>query len=333
VINPRGGYVDNVNRFQKNGELETATLETPGRLCVTIMNLGAAIASIKVPAADGSIDAVLSYPRLEDYLDDPFFMGSTVGPYANRISNGRFELGDREYFLQRNETSTGHCLHGGENGLHRQYFDLQDDTVDARVTCRAVLPNGAGGFPGRREVVVVYQIVNDLSLAIDFRVETDRDTVVSLANHAYFNLGGNIEDHDLRIWSDAYTPVDQSHAPTGEVRSVAGSAFDLRTPTRIGDKTFDHNFALYKSDDEPQIAATLRNPGSSLQLDLLTTQPGLHVYTGDHLDVPFIGRQGLCLEAQGFPDAPNHPGFPSALLAAGKIYRQRTIYEFKSIYD
>ncbi len=333
VIKPTGRYRVIVKRFQESGELETATIEVPGGLRVTILNLGAAITSTKVPTSNGSIDAVLSYPRLEDYLDDPFFMGSTIGPYANRIGDGRFALDGQEYFLQRNETSTGHCLHGGENGLHRQYFDLQHDTGDARVTCRAVLPDGVGGFPGHREFVVVYQIINDLSLAIDFHVTTDKNTVVSLANHAYFNLGGNIEDHDIRLWSDAYTPVDNSHAPTGEVQSVAGSIFDLRTPTRIGDMTFDHNFALNKSSDELQRAATLRNPGSGLQLNLHTTQPGLQVYTGDHLAAPFIRRQGLCLEAQGFPDAPNYPGFPSARLVVGKSYQQRTIYEFKSITD
>jgi aldose 1-epimerase len=306
-------------------------MEVPGGLRVTILNLGAAITSIMVPAADRLIDTVLSYPEFEDYLDDPFFMGSTVGPYANRITSGRFTLNGQEYFLQRNETSTGHCLHGGENGLHRQYFDLQRDAGGTRIQCRAVLANDAGGFPGRREVIVVYQIVNGLSLAIEFQVTTDRNTVISLANHAYFNLGGNIEDHNIRVWSDAYTPVDDTCAPTGEIRSVAGGKFDLRMLTRIGGKVFDHNFAVNKCSGEPERAATLQYPGSGLQLDMYTTQPGVQVYTGDHLAAPFKRRQGLCLEAQGFPDAPNHPGFPSTRLVAGKTYRQRTIYAFKPI--
>lgn len=316
-------------RFQKRAQLEAKTIEVPCGLRVTILNRGAAITSLKVPTADCPVDVVLSYPELEDYVDDPFFMGSTVGPFANRITSGRFALNGQEYFLQRNETSTGHCLHSGENGLHGQYFDLQRDAGGTRIECRAVLANDAGGFPGRREVIVVYQIVNDLSLAIDFQVTTDKNTVISLANHAYFNLGGNIEDHNIRVWSDAYTPVDNTCAPTGEIRSVAGSTFDLRMLTRIREKVFDHNFAVNNCSGEPQRAATLQYPGSGLQLDLYTTQPGIQVYTGDHLAAPFKRRQGLCLEAQGFPDAPNQPAFPSARLAAGKTYRQRTVYAFR----
>ena len=304
-----------MKRVRESGKLESTTIQVPGGLQVKVLNLGATIAAIRVPTSDGLIDAVLSYSRLDDYLVDPFFIGSTVGPYANRISNGRFTLNGQEYSLQRNETSTGHCLHGGENGVHRQCFDVQHDAADARVTCRAVLADGAGGFPGHRELVVGYQIVNNLSLAIDFHVTTNKETVVSLANHAYFNLGGNLEDHDIRLWSEAYTPVDSKRAPTGEVCSVVGSVFDLRKPTPIGDKIFDHNFVLNESSGELQQAAMLRNRASGIQLELHTTQLGLHVYTGDNLSTPFRRRQGICLEAQAFPDAPNHPSFPLCALS------------------
>ena len=317
--------------LQENGELETATIEVPGGLRVTILSLGATIASIEVPVADGAIDAVLSYPRLQDYLDDRYFLGSTVGPYANRIGSGRFALGNHEYSLQRNEASTGHCLHGGESGLHRQHFDLQLDADSTGVRCRTVLPDGTDGFPGRREIAVKYRIVNDLCLALDFHVVTDKTTVVSLANHAYFNLGGRIEDLEICVRSNGYTPVDGSKLPTGELRPVEGSLFDLRMPVLIGDKAFDHNFALNRSNGELRRAATLRNPVNNLRLDLHTTQPGLQVYTGDDLSAPFTSREGLCLEAQGFPDAPNQPGFPSARLEAGESYRQRTVYAFSSI--
>ncbi|MDJ0657081.1 MAG: aldose epimerase family protein [Xanthomonadales bacterium] len=323
--------MDSLTRYQQGAELEAATLQVEGGLQVMVLNLGASIASIKVPTRNGLIDAVLSYPRLEDYLDDPFFMGSTVGPYANRIGHGRFELDGREFFLQRNDASARHCLHGGDTGLHRQYFDLQHDGGEGRVTCRTRLLDGQGGFPGRRSVVVVYQLLSTFCLAIDFHVTTDSSTVVSLANHAYFTLGGKTGDQDIRVWSNVYTPVDDSMVPTGEVRSVEGSEFDLRMPTRVGDRVFDHNFALDKGRNELQRAATLRDPGVGLQLDLHTTQPGLQVYTGDHLSPPFASRQGLCLEAQGFPDAPNNPGFPATRLEQGQHYRQRTIYEFKPI--
>lgn len=320
-----------MERTQQGAELESATIGVAGGLRVTITNLGAAITSIRVPLAGEWVDAVLSYPVLENYRDDSFFMGSTVGPYANRISNGRFTLDGQEYLLNRNETSSGHCLHGGESGLHQHFFELQKGPDDGRVVCRAVLEDGAGGFPGRREVIVSYQLVSGLALAIDFDVRTNRNTVVSLANHAYFNLGGSIEDCLLKVRSDAYSVVDRSLAPTGELCPVAGSSFDLSTPTRIGDRVFDHNFALRRRKEELEPAATLCNPENGLRLDLLTTQPGLQVYTGDSLAAPFRPRQGICLEAQGFPDAPNQPVFPSARLKAGECYRQRTIYEFKRV--
>ena len=194
-----------------------------------------------------------------------------------------------------------------------------------------MLHDETDGFPGRREIAVKYRIVSDLCLALEFHVATDKTTVLSLANHAYFNLGGRIEDLEICVRSDGYTPVDSSKLPTGELRPVAGSLFDLRTPVLIGDKVFDHNFVLNKRTGDLQRAATLRNPENNLRLDLHTTQPGLQVYTGDHLSAPFTSRGGLCLEAQGFPDAPNQSSFPSARLEAGESYRQRTIYAFSSI--
>ncbi len=317
--------------LQEFGELKAASIDARGGLRVTILNLGAAIASIKVPTADGHIDAVLSYPKFEDYLDDAFFMGSTVGPFANRIVNGRFSLDGHAHHLQRNEASTGHCLHGGEDGLHRQYFELELDAVRSRITCRTTLPDGQAGFPGHREVAVIYQLLNDLALAIDFRVTTNKETVVSLANHAYFNLGGDIEDYEIKVHSDAYTVADRTNAPTGEVGSVDGTELDLRTMNHIGNKVLDHNLILRPSGDGVRRSATLRSPKSNLQLSIRTTQRALQIYTGDHLALPFQPRQGLCLEAQGFPDAPNHSAFPSARLSIGKTYRQRTIYEFSSI--
>ncbi len=318
-------------RNQHNDELQTVTLESGGGLRATILNLGAAIAAIEVPAANGLHDVVLSYTRVEDYVDDPYFMGVTVGPFANRIADGRFELDGQEYLLHRNEQATGHCLHGGETGLHRQVFDLQPDDSGTQVTCRVMLSGGAGGFPGQREVIVVYQVVNGFELLIDYAVTSDSNTVISLANHAYFNLGGEIEDHEIQVFADAYTPVDDTSLPTGEKRSVADSVFDLRAGIRIGQRKYDHNFVLAEGSAGLGQAAILRSPASGLALKLYTTQPGLHVYTGDGLRAPFRPRNGICLEAQGYPDAPNQQGFPSTRLAAGEVYRQQTIYRFEPV--
>ncbi|MFW2406088.1 MAG: aldose epimerase family protein [Gammaproteobacteria bacterium] len=317
-----------MNAGPDHQSLETATLESPAGLRVEVLNLGASLVALEIPAASGRVNTVLRYPDLEDYRTDNVFMGVTVGPFANRIRGARFALDDISHELEANEATSGHCLHGGTSGLHRQYFDLHTYPENSVVACRTVLPDGLGGFPGRREVTVTYTLLGDLALAIDFDVVTDRDTVISLANHAYFNLGGALDDHELEICADAYTPVDSSNAPTGETRSVEGSEFDLRALQALGDTRFDHNFIVRGDGPEPRIAAILRSLESGIQLTVLTTQPGLQLFTGDSLDAPFGNRAGLCLEAQGFPDAPNQPSFPSARLNAGSAYRQRTIYVF-----
>lgn len=312
---------------------ETAIIESQNGLRLAVLSLGATIQALEVPTDNGLSNVVLAYPDQEGYLTDKYFVGATVGPFANRIRGARFQLNGEEFTVDANESATGHCLHGGSHGLHRQVFDLQLDAGKRRIECDTELPDGAGGFPGRRSVSVIYQLVNDSAVVIDFRMETDRDTVVSLANHAYLNLGGPISDHELIIRADAYTPFDESNSPTGEIRPVDGSSLDLRRLTPLGDKRFDHNFVLAGDGSEPRLVATLRSKVSGLQLDLHTTQPALQLYTGDYLAMPFKPRQGVCLEAQGFPDAPNQPGFPSAQLAAGSTYWQRTIYEFKQLTD
>ena len=311
--------------------LETATLESPAGLRLEVLNLGATLRSFVVPAAAGRVNIVLGYPDLEDYRADTLFMGVTVGPFANRIRDARFALGGTHYELDANEKATGHCLHGGSNGLHRQAFTLHTDPERQSIACRTILPNGLDGFPGEREVTVTYRLLGDFSLAVDFDVITDRDTVVSLANHAYFNLGGTIDEHEIAICADSYTPVDPSKAPTGEIRSVKDSAFDLRSLQRLGQRRFDHNFVLADESREPRLAATLRSRDNGLQLEVLTPQPGLQLFTGDALPAPFNPRAGLCLEAQCFPDAPNQPAFPSARLGAGSRYRQRTVYKITAL--
>jgi aldose 1-epimerase len=316
--------------LRDNGQLKTAIIESPNGLRLVILNLGAIIQSLEVLTDTGPRNVVLSYPDLEGYLADECFVGATVGPFANRIRGACFQLNGEEITVDASEAATGHCLHGGSRGLHQQFFDLQMDAEKRRIECSTELPDGAGGFPGRRSVFVSYQLIDDSALAVDFRVVTDRDTVVSLANHAYFNLGGAIADHEIRIQANAYTPVDESNAPTGEIRCVADSEFDLRKLMPLGGRRLDQNFVLAGDGNDPRRVATLRSPASGLQLDLHTTQPGLQLYTGDYLVSPFEPRQGLCLEAQGFPDAPNQPGFPSAKLVAGSTYWQRTIYEFSA---
>ena len=311
---------------QLNSAGRTAILRSDSGLHVAVLDIGATLYSLKVPTPGGLTDVILSYDNVDDYRGDAYFIGTTVGPFANRIRDAHFDLGGESFDLDANELSTGHCLHGGREGLHRQIFELQADAASSSIKCYCELADGHNGFPGNRTITVVYQLLDESSLAIDFHVTTDRDTVVSLANHAYFNLGGAIDDHLLSIRADEYTPIDSTHCATGEIRSVAGSVFDLRSLQRIGTTPFDNNYILLQGEGGPGHAATLRSPVSGLQLDLHTTQPGLQFYTGDYLGTPFAPRQGLCLEAQGFPNAPNQATFPSAQLSAGSTYSQRTIY-------
>lgn len=311
----------------------TETIKARGGLSVTIIDVGAAIGSITLPLSGRFVDAIVCYQELSSYHTDPYFLGSTVGPVANRIRNAAFTLNGVQYRQDANDANRGNCLHGGSTGLHRQRFSLEHNENTQVIRCRTNLSHGLGGFPGNRSFEVAYELIDDWSLAIDFKVTTDRDTVVNLANHAYFNLGGPLDDHRLRVFAESYTPVDDSMIPTGELRDVRGSGFDLRELQSLGDRRLDHNFVLGESRRETRPAAQLESPSTGLQLTVLTTQPAIQVYTGDYLSDPFHARQGICLETQGFPDAPNQPNFPSIRLEAGATYSQRTIYQFASVAE
>jgi aldose 1-epimerase len=306
---------------------------------VTLLNYGATIQAIRVPTESGVVDAVLGYANLDDYLRDEFYIGATVGRFANRIAAARFSIDDKDFSLDPNEMPAGTCLHGGKDGFHQRFWQIRTLQDETAIQYSYVSPDGDGGFPGKLEVTVKYQIVNDYSLVIDYIATTDADTVVNLANHAYFNLDTqqqSIDSHDIQIEADQFTPVDGDLIPTGEIREVEATSFDLRRRTALRtssseggqSRQFDHNFVLRNGDGMQRKVASLASPQSGLTMHLHTTQPALQLYTGDYLTVPFQPRAGLCLEAQRFPDAPNQPDFPSARLTPGDIYQQRTIYEF-----
>lgn len=319
--------------------IEAITLRSLAGMEVTLLNLGATIQAIRVPTESGVVDAVLGYANLDDYLDDEFYMGATVGRFANRIGAACFSIDGKTFSVDPNETPAGTCLHGGRDGFHRRFWQMRSHDNEAAVQYSYVSPDGESGFPGELEVTVKYQMVNDYSLVIDYRATTDSDTVVNLANHAYFNLDKqqqSIDSHDIQIEADQFTPVDGDRIPTGEIREVEATRFDLRRRTAMRttsstdgqSRQYDHNFVLRNSDGLLHKVATLSSPQSGLAMHLHTTQAGLQLYSGDYLTGPFRPRAGLCLEAQGFPDAPNQPAFPSARLAPGEVYQRRTIYEF-----
>lgn len=319
--------------------IEAITLKSPAGMEVTLLDYGATIQAIRVPTEAGVIDAVLGYADFDDYLRDEFYLGATVGRFANRIAAARFAIDDNVYSLDPNEGPAGTCLHGGKDGFHQRFWQMRSLENDAAVEYSYVSPDGEGGFPGKLEVTVKYQIVTDYSLLIDYTATTDSETMVNLVNHAYFNLDKqqqSIDSHSIRIEADQFTPVDSDKIPNGEIRAVEDTRFDLRHPTALHTasaedaqhRQYDHNFVLRNSSKLPQRVATLASPQSGLTMHLHTTQVALQLYTGEYLTEPFRPRAGLCLEAQGFPDAPNQPAFPSARLAPGDVYQQRTIYEF-----
>lgn len=300
------------------------------------MSRGAAIAALNVPVQGRRRNVVLGYDDASLYREDHYYLGSTVGRYANRIRRGRFTLGDEVHRLATQEN--GHCLHGGPDGLDRRSFSLEASADGQSVACRYLSPDGDQGFPGNLEVVVRYAIVDDMSLVIEYTATTDRLTVVNFTNHAYFNLdgdGGSIENHRLRLNASRYTEVDEDTVPTGAILPVDGTALDLRTERRVGDVLADHggidtNFVIDHDGRELALAASLISPRAGVRLDVLTTQPGVQVFTGQNLVAPFRPYGAICLETQNFPDAPNNADFPSAVLAPGATYRQKTVLAFSN---
>jgi aldose 1-epimerase len=278
-----------------------------GNIEVTVLTLGATLNSVNV---DGT-NVTLGHDSVAGYLDHIGYRGATVGRCANRIANGRFTLDGVEHRLSVNEAPN--TLHGGVDGFNRRLWSARVDGED--VVMELTSPDGDQGFPGTLHVEVRYA-VSGSELRLDYRAVTDRATVVNLTSHAYWNLagGGPIDDHELQVDASRYTPVDATLIPTGAVADVAGTSLDFTRPRPLGPEVYDENFVL----DEG--SARLFDPASGRTLELVTTQPGLQVFTGD--------RGGVALETQAFPDAPNQPAFPSTVLRPGEEYRQSTGYRF-----
>ena len=325
--------------------IEAYSLRAEGGLEVTLLDYGATLQSIKVPTANGPVEVLLGYPDAEDYADDPFFMGCTVGRYAGRIDSAKMTLGGKTYELDRNDSDHGHCLHGGSGGFHSKYWQVDEDPNSSAVLYRIVSPDGDQGFPGRLRVTVRYSLVSRMVLQIDYFAEADSDTVINLTNHAYFNLNGDgsgIENHEVWLNSELYLPMRPDMLPTGDVSNVKDTVFDFRTKAVLADRLaqaspqlklaggFDHFFMLNKAMKYPAIAASLSSPKSGIRLKFYSSRPGVQFYTGNHLTGPFEKRAGLCLEFQNAPNAPNVTGFPSPLLKPGHLWHRQLVMEFES---
>ena len=292
-------------------------------LSVDLINYGATVVAINVPDREGVFENVaLHYDELRDYERSGSprrYYGATIGRYANRIAGGHFTLDGRTYRLSANDGEN--TLHGGAHGFDRAVWTVGERSPNA-VVLSHLSRAGDQGFPGNLALTVIFAVRNR-ALRIDYLAQSDADTVVNFTNHSYFNLNpstGTAAGHALQIFADAYTPVDNELIPTGELRPVQGTRFDFMEPRMVGTQEFDTNFVLRESSEPLREAAMLGHPASGRMLDILTTEPGLQLYSAN--------PRGVALETQHFPDSPNRPDFPSTVLRAGARYTSTTLYNF-----
>ena len=322
-----------------------------------IIGYGAALQSLFVPDRAGRLaDVVLGRDDLEGYLAVRRFLGATVGRYANRIANGRFELDGKQFQLPTNDGVN--ALHGGLSGFDRKAWRVtaSGENPVPFVTLSYVSVDGEEGYPGKLTTEITYSITGGTELSIALSATTDRPTVVNLTNHSFFNLAGvetagNILDHRLMIAADDYLPVNPGGIPLAAPARVAATPFDFRELHRVGARLrdadeqlrirqgYDHNFCLRGGvAREPRLAARVEDPASGRAMELWTDQPGVQFYSGNFLDGSVIGKYGcahrqfdaLCLEPQHYPDTPNRPDFPSARLDPGQTYRHVSRYRFSA---
>ena len=295
---------------------------------VRVLSYGGIVQSAEVPDRDGNTaDVVLGFADLDGYVahPEPYF-GALVGRYANRIAGGRFPLDGRTYALAPNEGPN--TLHGGARGFDKRVWDVT--AVEEGVRLSRVSPHGEEGFPGRLEMSVTYTLDGSGALRIVYEAVTDAPTVLNPTNHSYFNLSGSghAGGHELRLAASRITPVDAGLIPTGGFDDVTDTRFDFRRARKVG-SGYDHNYVLDKGvTDAAEEVAELYDPASGRVLTVATTEPGLQLYTADHLGEPFAPGDGIALETQHFPDSPNRPGFPSTVLRPGEVFRSETVYGF-----
>jgi aldose 1-epimerase len=317
------------------------TLRNHAGMIVEVMTYGATITKLHVPDRDGhSANVVLGFPTLSDYVEKnsppggggPYF-GSIVGRYANRIANGRFTLDGRTHRVGVNIPPNS--LHGGFDGFDHKVWTATVvpaalDSVGLELHYTS--PDLEEGFPGSLSVEVGYTLTNRNALEIRYRATTSETTVVNLTNHTYWNLAGEgsgpIDEHFIRLNASHYTPVDETMIPTGEIAPVAGTAYDLTRSLAIGARRYDHNFVLDRAPSSTDLieAARLSDPASGRVLEVLTTEPAIQLYTGNHLDGTYGPGDGLVLETQHFPDSPNRPHFPSTVLEPGVTFTSMTVF-------
>jgi aldose 1-epimerase len=333
--------------------IDLYTLTNRNGIEVKITNYGGAVVSVRTPDRTGKMtDIVLGYDQPQGYVEDTSFFGALVGRYANRIAKGKFSLEGVQYQLALNNPPNH--LHGGVRGFNKAVWLAREmpRADGVAVELSYLSKDGEEGYPGNLSVKATYILSDTNDLRIEYSATTDKETIVNLTNHSYFNLAGagsgSILPHVLSINASRFTPVDETSIPSGELKMVKGTPFDFTRATGIGTridqadeqlrfgKGYDHNFVLNKKGKELSLAARVYEPVSGRVLELWTTEPGVQFYTGNFLDnvhgkagQVYNKRDGFCLEAQNFPDSPNQPSFPSPVLKPNQRYTQTTIYRFK----
>lgn len=325
-------------------------LRNKNNMEVCITNFGGRIVSVMVPDKDGQMrDVVLGFDSIQDYISKPSDFGASIGRYANHINQGKFTLDGVEYQLPRN--NYGHCLHGGPQGFQYRVYDaVQLNPQELQLTY--VAKDGEEGFPGNITCKVLMKLTDDNAIDIQYEAETDKPTIVNMTNHSYFNLDGDAgsnAEHLLTIDADYYTPVDSTFMTTGEIVPVEDTPMDFRTPMPVGERIndfdfvqlkngngYDHNWVLNAKGDINRRAASLKSQKTGIVLDVYTNEPGVQVYAGNFLDGSLTGKKGItynqrasvCLETQKYPDTPNKPEWPSAVLRPGEKYMSQCIFKF-----
>ncbi|ANU38683.1 aldose epimerase family protein [Vibrio scophthalmi] len=322
-------------------------------ITLQLTNYGCIVTSIEVPDRNGvKADVVLGYESLEKYLGGHPFFGAIAGRYANRIEEGRYQLAGQEFQLETNEVPTGQHLHGGSKGFDKYVwdFEVEEQAEAIYVHLTRVSPDGEGGYGGTLNVTHTIGLDEFNQVHYNFQAFTNKPTVINLVNHSYYNLGGHnsgtVDNHELKLYSQFYTPVTENSIPTGEILSVKGTGLDFTETKQIAVNKammplggFDHNCILdgSKTEGEYNYAAELYDAESGRMMAVLTTQPAVQFYNGFKLsNKHWVGRhgeryescQGICLETQHYPDSPNNAHFPTTCLNPGELFEEKTIHRF-----
>ncbi|TCC96867.1 aldose epimerase family protein [Pedobacter psychroterrae] len=343
---------ENFQAIYKNHSTALYYLKNAAGMEMAVTNFGARVVELWAPDREGNFaDIVLGHDHIDHYINfkGERFLGAAIGRFGNRIANGRFSLDGKSYQLPQNDGNNS--LHGGFEGFDMVVWKAEQ-RGNGEITFSYTSQDGEQGFPGNLAISMTYRLTDENEFYISYRATTDQRTIINLTHHSFFNLrghgNGSINDHQLMINAEYYTPIDNTLIPLGSLDPVAGTPMDFRQPTAIGKALnekfqqldygigYDHNWVLDHGTGSPKPAATLLEPDSGRYMEVFTTQPGIQFYGGNFFDGKYQGKSGrsyryresLALETQHFPDSPNQPAFPSTVLGPGETYAHHCIYRF-----